>query len=270
MLKKKSDLNTSNTNENRIFLDKHQTSAAALQAIQQEQEENTITCAEQELLPLNFARDTHLKTRNLSGRHSDDEIKRLATVYVARWGSLTNALIKECLKERPEMNTSNRNENTVFLAKYHVNVQNQTLSYMRTNMRTLVQLSGGVPAWTAATPYRRRKLPRPAIRQSSHDHKLMLRHESTVLDIENIFSSKESVRERWQTMLKTFLVELAHETWVAHTRLARTRAEREPTPAEQGSLYPLYKNFKRSPAIRSLDMGSVEQVPTRSGRSEDS
>ncbi|KAK5170518.1 uncharacterized protein LTR77_005106 [Saxophila tyrrhenica] len=58
------------------------------------EEENREFQREQQL-PLKFAADTRLATRDLLGRHTEDEPKRIAEVYTMRFGYLSDPLIGE-------------------------------------------------------------------------------------------------------------------------------------------------------------------------------
>jgi hypothetical protein len=94
-------------------------------------------------LPLNFARDTHLRDEDLLGLHLNDELKHIANIYLMRHGFLNDALIDKVLKDVRAVNESNYELYHNFLRRHQTNAQSHTLSYPRASMVILVNESGG-------------------------------------------------------------------------------------------------------------------------------
>ncbi|KAK3683236.1 hypothetical protein LTR37_020411 [Vermiconidia calcicola] len=72
-------------------------------AMFQNEEQHNKEMMEDDELDMNFEEDTHIGKMHLPGRHVDDEIKRVAKIYVFRLSSSKNRHIKSILENYLDM-----------------------------------------------------------------------------------------------------------------------------------------------------------------------
>ncbi|KAK1064687.1 hypothetical protein LTR74_008539 [Friedmanniomyces endolithicus] len=227
-------------------------------------EANNLRRKRSEQITIRYARDTHLNFPELPGQHLDDELKRVADVYLCK-GPVHDPSIYDVLYKKPAVNHANYNEHRLKLAKRSTNAQYHTTKYARRTGKHLVEMTGGVAAWRAATHEERIALVRHLfIEFPLTCCKGMFRFENNSFDFDTVWAISCDKTIKWQRFWRSIYIGTiitAIETVVFAA--SGTTAEKG---AAEKALFSYWKTCKASSSFDQLDLGTAADVISRPSR----
>ncbi|KAK6428485.1 hypothetical protein LTR95_015371 [Oleoguttula sp. CCFEE 5521] len=204
-------------------------------------------------LPLSRFADTHLVYRTQCGIDPTKELNRIEDGYSFVVGYLDDKEIYGFVHAHPTVNLFNYNQFRQHFGRYSGVIKHQTLQYLKLAVKHLIKHSGGREAWEAASEENIRNLlialfddfPLTISKQTFY-------HANKSVDFEGIWTGPTDPRTKYQRLCRTKFVHLAKCTYLycfrTHDRKKLDRA---------------YDRHMKSDGVRSLQIGPIEEMPSR-------
>nr|OQO20457.1 hypothetical protein B0A51_11796 [Rachicladosporium sp. CCFEE 5018] len=198
---------------------------------------------------------SHLRFRNRPGRHLDLEIKRVHAGYLMHQNHLEEQAGKQVLLGFPAITTANLESMNEWLGKIEREAQHKTCKTVLLATKKLIEMSGGMEAWLAASDEEIGNLLTCLFDEFPLTiSKLVFWTEDSAIDMERIWRNQFD-QGKWQVLLRTKFVYLAMSTW-------ENRIKHD----DRDAMYEDWKDMMQNEELASLNLGDVADLPSRVSR----
>nr|OQO20707.1 hypothetical protein B0A51_11993 [Rachicladosporium sp. CCFEE 5018] len=203
--------------------------------------------------PLSRFADTHLVYRTQCGINPAKGLDRIADGYSFMVGYLDDKEIAGFIHAHPTVNQPNYNQCREHFGRYSGVIKHQTLQYLKLAVKLLIKHSGGKEAWSNASDDDIRVLLLALFDEFPLTiSKKTFCHANKSVDFEGIWAGPTGLRTKYQRLRRTKFVHLAKSTYLYCFRTH-----------DRKKLDKVYNRHMKSNGIRSLQIGPIEEMPSR-------